>query len=577
MSLRSAAITALVLLMPAMAARAQDCPPDQPDCAAGACPLPQLPYEEFISAPPSDRAGGNIPSVADRPFDPEAGDRILVRRFVVDGVVPNAEDGITPESVQAAADAAFARETGGAPEARLTVGHMVKVADGVTAFYRNKGYLVAKAFLPVQTVGSDNVVHIQVLEGRVSDVVVEGAKSYSVNVLRKPSLPLIGTTPMRDEVESALLYTQDYPGVRLFGTFRPGAQQGDTKLTLQVLDEDKIGFQLGGDNYGNKFTGQYRARGDAFWKDAIGLGDEFDVTLLEAFNPSNTTFGSANYAVPFGPRGFSGSLGASRNQFSVAGPLEILSLEGTITILQAGLDWRFMRYRFRNLRAGLLFGNKQSKLDAVQGQLTITDDNYNVGILSLDGDRVDTRFRGVDQGTFKVRRGISGTIGSGKGLDNHFTIYELRYSRLQSLGDTQTGIVRLRTQLTADPLSPLEQFSLAGPDAVRAYPVGQSLRDNGVFASAEYRVQAPGFARAAGPFGRAWGDLLQFGLFYDYAHGKDKAAGSPSVELAGYGASIQFGVPGTFQLLLQGAEPVTADQPSDGDNFRLYGEFSFKF
>lgn len=573
--------TALALALLSGAAFAQDpvCTEDDGSgCdGSGPCPLRSLPYEEIIAAPPSDRGGRNIPPVAERPFDPESGDRMLVRGFVVDGVTPNPDAGVTVETVQAAADAAFARESGGAADARLTVGRMVRVADGVTTFYRSQGYLVAKAFLPVQTIGPDAIVHIQVIEGRVSDVVVEGAKDYSVKVLRKPSAPLIGQVPQRDEVESALLYTQDYPGVRLFGTFRPGESQGDTKLILQVLEEDSFGFQFGGDNYGNEFTGTYRLRADAAWKNPLGFGDEFNLTVLQAVNPANTTFGSLSYRVPFGPRGFGAFVGASQNQFTVAGPLEILNLEGTIGILEGGLDWRFMRYRFLNARAGLLFANKKSELTAVDGALNISDDDYNVAVGEMGMDRIDTRFRGVDLGLLKARQGLGGDLGTRSGLDPNFTIYDLRYTRLQSLGDTQTAIFRLRGQFTDQSLSPLEQFALAGPDAVRAYPVGQALRDVGTFASLEYRVQAPGFARAAGPFGRSWGDLLQLGLFYDYAQGEDAEGGAVSVDLSGYGAGLQLGVPGTFSMLVQGAMPQSDAVATDGDEFRLYGEFSIKF
>jgi hemolysin activation/secretion protein len=578
---RHAAVAVLFALLAAPpAARAQgaapqQCTADEPDCAAGQCPLRDLPYEEFIAAPPSDRGGSNIPPVAERPFDPESGPKVLVRGFVVDGVAPNPDYGISQDSVKAAADAAFSRETGGAPEGRMTVGHMVKVADEITTFYRNKGYLVAKAFLPVQTIGSDALVHVQVVEGKISEVVVEGAKSYSASVLRKPSAGLVGNVPTRDEVESALLYTQDYPGVRLFGTFRPGAQTGETKLILQVLEEDSFGFSLGADNYGNEFTGTYRFRGDVAWKNPIGLGDELDVTLLQAVSPANTTFGSLTYRAPFGPRGFGATLAASRNTFAVAGPLELLKLEGTIDLFEAGLDWRYKRYRFFNARANLAFSHKISELTAVD-TLQITDDSYDVAVLTLDADRVDTRLKGVDQGTFRVRQSVATDFGAGTGIDETFTVLELRYARLQSLGDTQTGVLRFRTQYTGNALSPIEQFALSGPDSVRAYPVGQALTDTGYFGSLEYRVQAPGFSRASGPFGRAWGDLLSTILFVDYASGEDTVS-SQTQELSGYGAGIQFGVPGTYQLLVQGAIPISSQEASDGDAFRLYGEMSFKF
>jgi len=554
-------------------AQAQECPVE--GCPAGSCPLQKLPYEEFIPSAPMTRGGREIPPVVDRPFDPASGNRILVKGFIVEGVTPNPELDLTKDNVQAAADAAFMKETGGKPEAHMTVGHMVRVADAVTTFYRGKGYLVAKAVLPVQTVGPESLVVIQVIEGKITEVAVENAKDYKPAVLKKPSAGLVGAVPIRDEVESALLYTQDYPGVRLFGTFRPGAATGETKLVLQVLDEDSFGYQIGADNYGNEFTGEFRAKVDVAWKNPFGFGDEFALTLLQATSPSNTTFGSLTYRVPIGPRGFSTFLGFSQNQFAVAGPLELLDLQGTTTIIEAGAEWRFRRYRFSNAKAGLLIANKGSKLDAVGGQLPISDDKYNLAVIDLSGDRIDTRFKGVDQGTFKIRQSLGGDFGSGSDVDESFNVLELRYARLQSLGETQTGIFRFRTQQTSNVLSPLEQFALAGPDSVRAFAVGSALTDTGIFGSLEYRVQAPGFARSSGPFGRAWGDLLSFLLFYDYSTGEDTQSSEP-IDLSGYGAGFQFGVPGTFNLLIQAATPASAPAGIE-DKTQLYGEISYRF
>ena len=577
-SLRHAVFCALALGTASFSAQAQECYADtDPGCSNGSCPLQKMPYEEFIVSPPLTRGGRDIPAVVERPFDPDSGPRILVRGFVVDGVTPNPDQDLNPANVQAAADAAFMKESGGTPEARMTVGHMVRVSDAVTTFYRTKGYLVAKAFLPVQTVGPDSLVHIQVLEGKITDVLVENAKSYKPTILKRPSAPLVGTVAQQDEVESALLYTQDYPGVRLFGTFRPGASTGETKLVLQVLEEDSFGFQAGADNYGNEFTGTYRARFDANWKNAIGFGDQLDLTVLQATNPTNTTFGSTFYRFPIGPRGFGVSVGGSYNQFAVAGPLELLDLQGATTIMEVGADWRFMRNRFSNAHFGLVFGNKSSKLEAVRGTLEISDDKYNVLVADLGADRIDTRFKGVDQGTLKVRQSLGGDFGSSSGVDESFTIFEVRYARLQSLGETQTGVFRMRTQFTSNVLSPLEQFALSGPDATRAFPVGAALTDSGTFTSLEYRVQAPGFARASGPFSRSWGDLLSLILFYDYSKGED-TQNNVGIDLSGYGLGIQFGVPGSFNALVQAAKPASSTFSSETEeDLQVYGEFSIRF
>jgi hemolysin activation/secretion protein len=567
--------------MASIPAQAQECYAEtDPGCAGGSCPLQKLPYEEFIPSAPLTRGGRDIPAVVDRPFDPESGSRILVKGFIVEGVTPNFDLDLTKENVQAAADAAFMKESGGAPEARMTVGHMVRVSDAVTAFYRSKGYIVAKGFLPVQTVGPDSLVRIQVIEGKITEIVVENAKRYDPNVLKKPSAGLVGTVPTRDSVETALLYTQDYPGVRLFGTFRPGAQQGETRLILQVLEEDSVGFNFGMDNYGTELTGIYRARLDFAWKNPAGWGDQFNASVLQSVNPENTTFGSLGYRVPVGPRGLQFFVEGSQNAFVVdQKPFNQLQLDGTITSYKIGAEWRYDRGRFGNARGSLSYGTKASELTALD-TLTVTDDSFNLIELESVIDRIDVRFKGVDQITAKIRQGQGGEFTTGGQYEESFTIYEARYTRAQVLTDTQTAVLRLRGQTTDKSISPLEQFSLAGPDAVRAYPVGQLLRHVGQFASLEYQVQAPGFARSPGPFSRQWGDLLQFSLFADYAHGRgaeDFQDRQDSVEISGYGAGMRFGVPGTFQFLVEYAKPLSSEEASDGKSGRVYGNLTYSF
>lgn len=569
----------LALLVQPRVLLAQECAAEPEGCEQ--CTLQKLPFEEFIAVPPAERGRYGVPGVSERPFDADAGDKVLVRRFVVAGVGSNEAAGITPASVQAVADAIHARLQKEADPVRLTVGQMVRAADEVTTFYRNNGYLVAKAFIPVQTITTDAVVRIQVIEGRVSEVVVDGASRYSSNVLTRPAAALVGTTPIQSSVETALLYTQDYPGLRMFGTFRPGNEPGDTRLVLQVLGEDRFEYRVGGDNYGIEQTGVYRLRADFSWNNPTGQGDNLDLSLLQAVAPENTTFGSLGYHLPFGWRGFGAILGVSRNAFRalIDNAGTTTEFEGTINTYEAGFDWNFKRSRLLNGRAALLYARKASELSGI-GNTSITDDVLKVAALTLSGDRIDTRFKGLDLGSLRFRQGFGSEFSgvTAGGLPTDFTIYDVRYTRLQQLGETQSLVAQLRIQDTPDSLSSLEQFALSGPDAVRAYQVGDFLRDTGGLASLEYKVQAPGFSDRSGPFKRRWGELLQFGLFYDYAYGKDND--SPvREELSGYGLNIQFGVPRSFDILLQGAAP--GGDPNavsfDDQSVRVYGQFSVSF
>jgi hemolysin activation/secretion protein len=73
---------------------------------------------------------------------------------------------------------------------------------------------------------------------------------------------------------------------------------------------------------------------------------------------------------------------------------------------------------------------------------------------------------------------------------------------------------------------------------------------------------------------------LQFSLFADYAHGrgaKDNQDRQEDVEISGYGAGVRFGIPGSFQLLLEYATPLGSIEASDDKDSRVYGNLSYSF
>src|SRR3546814_20188117 len=102
----------------------------------------------------------------------------LFRSFVVEGVGMHPDEGITPATMQAIADAGFARFADGKVDADLSFGQLQDVAAAITTAYREAAFIVRKAYLPAQSPGPDGTVRIQVLSGRLGEVAVQGAEGY---------------------------------------------------------------------------------------------------------------------------------------------------------------------------------------------------------------------------------------------------------------------------------------------------------------------------------------------------------------------------------------------------------------
>ena len=209
---------------------------------------PELERRTIPSAP--DTSGFPIPPVIERPLGVDEGPRIAVKAFAFDGVMDQPEYGIRKSEIEALAEKMRVAQGG-----QLSIGRLQEVANEITRYYRNAGFILAQAFVPEQTV-KDDIVLIRVLEGKLTAVKVEGNALYSSDVLERPFGDVLGKSVQKDQLESALLYLTDYPGLNAFGVFKPGDEVGGTNLVLNVQEERRFEGALSGDNYGIATTGE---------------------------------------------------------------------------------------------------------------------------------------------------------------------------------------------------------------------------------------------------------------------------------------------------------------------------------
>ena len=255
-----------------------------------------------------------VPPVKDR--DAESAQKIAVQGFRVTGVADHARLGLTPASIQALADAQYHELAGNTGQpVMLSFAQMQGVADKIVERYRTAGFIVSNAFLPAQTVGPDQMVEIQVLEGKIGKIIVKGTRRYRPGVISAASEKLRGKPLLKSDVDTALLYARDLPGVTVSSTFQPGEHTGDTDLVMVANEARRpYKFMLGGNNYGTDLTGQYRAQAGLEWDNPLRIGDTFNASVDYALDPNNNVYGTLSYRAPLGiTPGLTAVVGASRS------------------------------------------------------------------------------------------------------------------------------------------------------------------------------------------------------------------------------------------------------------------------
>jgi hemolysin activation/secretion protein len=81
----------------------------------------------------------------------------------------------------------------------LTLEDMNSVADLITMAYQERGYILAKAYVPEQEI-KDGVLKIAISEGRTGKIEVSGEKYYKGEVLKRYFQPQLKHGVIREEL-----------------------------------------------------------------------------------------------------------------------------------------------------------------------------------------------------------------------------------------------------------------------------------------------------------------------------------------------------------------------------------------
>jgi hemolysin activation/secretion protein len=457
----------------------------------------------------------------------------------------------------------------------VTLGDLEALAQAITAKYRERGYFLAQAVVPVQTV-QGGVVEISVIEGRLGKVDVLVAPDAPISEARvrgflAPLQP--GQAVSAPSYERAMLLLSDQPGIRVSSGLQEGAQAGTTDLSVEVTAQPRWAFTAEADNHGTKESGRYRIGGTARWLSPLGIGDNLDVRAMVS-NGNGLQFGRVAYEAPIGSNGLRAGVGLARINYELGGQFAGLDAQGTADVLDVSLNYPLIRQRQQNLflRLGADIKDLTDEMNAVN--FTSKKRVHGVGA-GWTWERRDELLGGgyfassgtLYRGDLEIRDALSQAFDqapTGHRTDGGFTKLTFLVSRLQTIVPRHSLYLALGGQFASKNLDASEKLSLGGARAVRAYPSGELLVDEGRIGTAEWRWS---FNNELTPF-----------VFYDAARGKISRSPTPfdganSHSLRGFGIGLSWSRPGNFVINAtlawrDGTPPAQTD--GGGRNPRLF-------
>ena len=402
---------------------------------------------------------------------------------------------------------------------RVTLADLEKLAELVTLEYRARGFFLAQAIVPQQQI-EDGQAEISVLEGRLGKVQVKVAADAPTSEERVRAILAHltpGTALHSVSYERTMLLLSDLPGLKVQAGLEQGAETGTTDLVVEVSANQKrwqASVEL--DNYGTAASGRERLSATLRYASPFGIGDNFDARLMSS-SGAHQTFGRLSYEAPVGADGLRVGAGVSRVGYELGAQFAALGATGTAQVFDVSAVYPLLRSRGRNmfLRAALETKALRDKTEAV-GQ--DSDKRVNAASLGVTWEARDTLFGGgyVNAGATAyfgrlnlnndATRSLDQDPATGHQTEGNFAKLSLTGSRLQALFGRHNLFVSLVGQLASHNLDPSEKLALGGDRAVRAYPSGEVLVDNGWVGGIEWRYSAS--------------DDVVLALFHDAGHGE---------------------------------------------------------
>ena len=444
----------------------------------------------------------------------------------------------------------------------ITLGMIETVADRITQYYRERGFVLAKAFIPEQKV-RDGVVSLTLLLGELGKVEVLNNKLYSSDDISSIFDDMLDQPVLGERVEEKLYLANDFPGLSVSGFFEPGSQVGDTKLNINVLAEDRFEFAARLDNHGSEQSGENRFYTEAFWNNPFGLADQLQLGILAAEDPSPSRFGLIKYSTRLVSPRIKLDIGASTNDFvlgqSESTAINVLELEGKTEQFDINLSYALNRSRIRNSSLYLAAEEIESivRIGALPqfGDFGL-DDKIRNTTLGYRFDALDETDKILHQGDIRLTSGKF-VLGQDAGQDENYNILRANYTMLSFWTlpwvDLESRVVlSAELQYAGVPLSSINQMVLGGAARAKGYSVNAFSADDAFYGNASLVFDGPNFLL---------GGKLQPVLFADVAYGRSLGLGQDAPEdltarLFDVGVGLQLSSHGGFRGNLLFAFPV---------------------
>lgn len=448
---------------------------------------------------------------------------------------------------------------------RITLADAAEIANRITEIYREKGYVLSRAFVPPQTIET-GVLIVQVAEGHVTEVEFSGTDDLRTN-LDPYVAPVLAENPLKLEtLERTILLINDISGIQVARSNMREPEEGSGKFILSLeIDYDAQDGTVYLDNRGTPSVGRLQGWISGGLNSALGLGERLQVGVFTIpAQIEELLYKEVSYLQPLWSNGTEAFLSFAHSTIDAGSNLGQLDTNSESISATFRLSHPILRSRKESLWLNG-FLEYRNALEYRQGVENF-DDRIRVARLRVNYNRGGETF--FVSSILRLSQGLKILNASNEreaplsrfDANPNFTKISGETTYTQTLFGPVSAQVSVSGQKSANSLYSSEEFAVGGSRFGRAYDFAEITGEDGAAGNLELRFtfdeRPPGV------------EFLQLYTFYDAGVVWNRNADGPfrrhSLSSAGVGmrANLPYGIGTSLEV----AQPLTRQVFTSGND-----------
>ena len=379
----------------------------------------------------------------------------------------------------------------------LSFTELLQARSTITKYYTERGYVTSGAYIPQQRL-QDRVVKVQIIEGYLEDVQIEGNKRLNSSYFSQ-RIKTANNALQQESILSALQLLQQDPLIsNISAELEAGTRPGAGILTVEVQEADSLATPILLDNRRTPSIGSFRRQLAFREGNLLGFGDNL---FLAYSNTQGSDAFDGSYALPINAR--NGTL-TVRGGFSsseiVEEPFDQLNILGDSQYYELSLRQPVSQTPTQEFALGVTASRRLSDISSLLEEFDIppselapgADESGETRISALRFFQEWTRRNRQEviaaRSQFNLGLNIFNATVNKDAPDSRFFSWQGQAQWTRRLAPDTSFLLRGGIQLAGTSLLSSEQFGLGGLSTLRGYRQDLLLTDNAAFASAEIRL-----------------------------------------------------------------------------------------